>query len=102
MASPTASPPNSITLPIPLLAILVTLLIACGGWANSLRADVADLKSWKEAHTKQSADLLAEIKATQARQDKQRADDFAQLTAQNVLLAEKLTDIRSLFAAKIR
>ena len=97
----TAQTPNSITAPIPLLAILVTLLLAAAGWANSLRTDVAELKSWKEQHTKQTADLLAEIRAKQASQDKQRADDFAQLTAQNALLSDKLTDIRIIIAAKI-
>jgi hypothetical protein len=101
MATPSNAPPNSITVPIPLLAILVTLLLAAGGWANSLRADVGELKSWKADHTKLSNDLLAEIRAKQATQDKERAEDFARLTAQNTLLSEKLTDIRLVIAAKI-
>ena len=90
----TTPPSNSITVPLPLLAILVTLLVACGGWANSLRSDVAELKSWRVEHTKLSADLLAEIKAREAATDKQRADDFAQLTAQNAVLQETLTSVR--------
>jgi hypothetical protein len=99
MAAP-ATPPNSITVPIPLLAILVTLILACGGWANSLRTDVADLRSWKEQHTRQAADQLADIKAKLEKQDKQRADDFAQLTAQNVALMETLTTVRIQLASK--
>ena len=98
----TAPPPNSLTVPIPLLAILVTLLLACGGWANSLRADVAELKSWREQHQKQTETLLAEIRAKQASQDKQRADDFAQLTAQNATLLETLTQVRIQQAAQQR
>lgn len=97
-----ATPSNALTVPIPLLAILVTLLLAGAGWANSLRTDVAELKSWKVEHTKLTADLLAEIRAKQASQDKQRADDFAQLTAQNAQLSDKLTDIRLIIAAKIK
>lgn len=100
MAAP-AQTSNTITVPLPLLAILVTLLLAAAGWANSLRTDVADLKSWKVEHVKQTADLLIEIRAKQASQDKQRADDFAQLTAQNAELSNKLTDIRLIIAAKI-
>jgi hypothetical protein len=95
-----ATPPNSITLPIPLLGILITLLLGGAGWATSLRSDVVKLTEWKEQHTKMSTDLMGEIRAKQAQQDKQRADDFAQLTAQNVALMETLTTVRIQLASK--
>ena len=53
MAALKVNPDNSITLPFPLLAILLTAFLACAGWANSVRADVADLKTWKENHVRE-------------------------------------------------
>ena len=63
MAALKVNPDNSITLPFPLLAILVTAFLAIAGWGASIRSDVASnkeeigkLKDWKEAHINEVRD----------------------------------------------
>jgi hypothetical protein len=102
MAALKVNPDNSITLPWPLVAIMVTLLIACGSWANSLRGDVADLKSWKVEHTKQAADNLAEIKAGMRQTNDLVTATAAASTKQNAELQETLTTLRIQTARYIR
>ena len=52
---------NSITMPIPLLGVLLTLILALAGWGNSIRTDVVDLKAWKESHTREVSENKAAI-----------------------------------------
>ncbi|UOR06235.1 hypothetical protein MUN82_03865 [Hymenobacter aerilatus] len=78
MAALKVNPDNSITLPFPLLAIMVTIILALAGWGNSIRADVADLKTWKENHINEVRDNKTAINeqfkamsaAMQAKSDK--------------------------------
>ena len=100
MAALKINPDNSITLPWPFVAILVTLLIACGTWASSLRTDVADLKSWKVEHTKQAADNLADIRASLKQTNDLVTATAAASTKQNADLQETLTTVRIQMAAR--
>ena len=97
---PPTPPANTTTISTPLLAILVSLLLACAGWANSLRQDVSELKSWKEAHQKQTVERLAEIRGRDAELAKQQSDNAASFLAQTSAINETLTAVRIEQAAR--
>lgn len=107
MAALKLNPDNSLTLPLPLLGILVTLLLAVAGWGNSIRADVAankeqvaELKQWKAEHEKRAAEQLAQVLAANAKTETAAADYYARSTAQNAQIQETLTNVRITLASK--
>lgn len=107
MAALKLNPDNSVTLPFPLLAILLTLLLALGGWGNSIRADVAEgqreraeLKQWKTEHEKRAGEQLQTIMAAIAKNEATAADNYARITAQNAAIQETVTTVRVAIAAR--
>jgi uncharacterized protein HemX len=107
MAALKVNPDNSITLPFPLLAILVTLGIAIAGWGASIRNDVAtskqqisELQNWKAEHSKKAEDLTKEIKESIAETNNRVATGNAQNSKDNAALQETLTNVRIQLASR--
>ncbi len=100
MAALKVNPDNSITLPIPLLAILVTLLLALAGWGNSLRGDVGDLKTWREEYTKQQDAIHTQQNAALVEVKNMVLASSAENTKQNASIYETMTNIRIQLASK--
>ena len=101
MAALKVNPDNSVTLPIPLLGILVTLLLALAGWGNSLRQDVGDLKAWRVEHTKQAEANLSQLQSSIAKTNELISQEAAASTRQNAELQETLTTVRIQVAASL-
>jgi hypothetical protein len=102
MAALKVNPDNSITLPFPLLAILVTLTIALAGWGNSLRGDVADLVSWKVEHMKQDEAIHAQQNGAIAEIKNMVQVNNAETAKANATFYEQLTNIRIQIASARR
>ncbi|MBF9140863.1 hypothetical protein [Hymenobacter properus] len=107
MAALKVNPDNSLTIPFPLLAILLTFCLAVAAWGGSIRNDVADnkrevaeLKQWKAEHEKRAAEQLAQVLAANAKTEAAAADYYARQTAQNAAIQETLTNVRITLAAK--
>lgn len=100
MAALKVNPDNSITLPFPLLAILVTLLLAVAGWGNSLRGDVGDLKTWKEEHLKQDESIHVQQNAAIAEVKNMVQLNNTENTKANKDFMESLTNIRIQLASR--
>jgi|GEM_PF-6088627 len=107
MAALKINPDNSITLPFPLLAIIVTLCLAIAAWGGAIRADVASNKEntralleWKEAHLKEADRKLAEVQASIAETKSMVSTASAASTKQNAELQETLTTVRIQLAAR--
>jgi hypothetical protein len=100
MAALKVNPDNSITLPFPLLAILVTLLIAVAGWGNSLRGDVGDLLTWKTEHLKQDEAIHAQQNAAIAEVKNMVQLNNTENTKANKDFMESLTNIRIQLASR--
>lgn len=107
MAALKINPDNSITLPFPLLAIIVTLCLAVAAWGGSIRADVAATKAntralveWRDQYVKDHKDKLAELQAAIAENKNLTVSTAAASTKQNAELQETLTTVRIQLAAR--
>lgn len=107
MASLKVNPDNSITLPIPLLGILLAAFLAVAGWGASLVGRVGEgekrmaaLETWRDAHEKRGAEQLAAVQAANAKTEASAADYYARSTAQNAAIQETLTTVRIQLASK--
>jgi hypothetical protein len=107
MATLKINPDNSITLPFPLLAIILTVFLAIAGWGASIRSDVADakqrvntLQEWKAEHIKEADARLRELQAGIAETKAMISTTAAASTKQNAELQETLTTVRIQLAAR--
>jgi hypothetical protein len=107
MAALKINPDNSITLPFPLLAIIVTVFLAIAGWGASIRSDVAaakqevgKLQDWKADHIKEADSRLRELQASIAETKNMVITTGAASTKQNAELQETLTTVRIQLAAR--
>jgi type III secretory pathway component EscV len=107
MAALKINPDNSITLPFPLLAILITLCLAVAGWGASIRSDVAaakqevsKLQDWKADHIRDGDKKLADLQAAIAENKNLTVSTAAASTKQNAELQETLTTVRIQLAAR--
>jgi hypothetical protein len=107
MAALKVNPDNSITLPIPLLAIMLTAFLAVCGWGASIRSDVvtnkeaiSSLRGQLAEHTRladaSAAQFQTDIKDTKAMVVASSAEN----TKQNAAIQETMTTVRIQLAAR--
>jgi hypothetical protein len=107
MAALKVNPDNSITLPFPLLAIILTMFLAIAGWGASIRNDVSSMKEtnralldWKADHIKEADFRQRDLQAAIAETKAMISTTAAASTKQNAELQETLTTVRIQLAAR--